>query len=66
MWLSITGNISQKHPHILNTLLASLDDVENVDIKHLDSRVVYVRALKDFGKLFLDLKRNYCKSTLIG
>lgn len=40
IWSAITGTVPQKHQHVLETILASLDEVENVDIKNLDSKIL--------------------------
>lgn len=36
----VTGSIAQKHQHLVKTILAPLDNVENLDIRILDNKIV--------------------------
>ncbi|KAJ8713594.1 hypothetical protein PYW07_013964 [Mythimna separata] len=52
IWSAITGTIPQKYQHVLENILASLDEIENLDIKNLDSKILNLcKSLDRFWKI---------------
>lgn len=65
IWSAITGTVPQKHPHVLETILASLDEVENVDIKNLDSKILNLcKSLDRFWKIVSRSKSKFLNKYL--
>lgn len=52
IWSAINGTVPLKHQHVLETILASLDEVENVDIRNLVSKILNLcKSLDRFWKI---------------